>query len=111
MRILSQTVALAYALCCPVPTTAEGSQTAPKAPQAAPNASPQQLFQTHCGACHSLDLPRSQRLDRGTWRWVVDDMVNQFGASWITPQQQKSIIDYLAENYGPDRPRPPAGEP
>jgi mono/diheme cytochrome c family protein len=71
--------------------------------------SPAQLFQTNCGACHSLDLPRSQRLDRDTWRWVVDDMVNQFGATWITEDQQEIIVDYLAENYGPDRPRAPAG--
>jgi mono/diheme cytochrome c family protein len=70
--------------------------------------SPAQLFQTNCGACHSLELPRSQRLDRKTWRWVVDDMVNQFGANWITEDQQKIIVDYLAENYGPDRPRRPA---
>jgi mono/diheme cytochrome c family protein len=67
--------------------------------------SPAQLFQTNCGACHSLELPRSQRLDRKTWRWVVDDMVNQFGATWITEDQQEIIVDYLAENYGPDRPR------
>jgi mono/diheme cytochrome c family protein len=72
--------------------------------------SPAQLFQTNCGACHSLDLPRSQRLDRKTWRWVVDDMVNQFGATWITEDQQEIIVDYLAENYGPDRPRKPAAE-
>jgi mono/diheme cytochrome c family protein len=70
--------------------------------------SPAQLFQTNCGACHSLELPRSQRLDRNTWRWVVDDMVNQFGATWITEDQQEIIVDYLAENYGPDRPREPA---
>ncbi|MGD2073882.1 MAG: cytochrome c [Gammaproteobacteria bacterium] len=73
--------------------------------------SPQQLFETNCGACHSLELPRSQRLDRNTWRWVVDDMVNQFGATWITEEQQRIIVDYLAENYGPDRPREPAAEP
>jgi mono/diheme cytochrome c family protein len=64
------------------------------------------LFETHCGACHSLDLPRNQRLDRDNWRWVVDDMVNQFGAVWISKEDQEAIIDYLAEHYGPDRPRP-----
>jgi mono/diheme cytochrome c family protein len=65
---------------------------------------PKELFETNCSACHTLELPKSQRLDRKTWRWVVDDMVNQFGATWITPEQQRLIIDYLAENYGPDRP-------
>lgn len=68
--------------------------------------SSEQLFETHCGACHDLELPRSQRLDRDTWRWVVDDMVNKFGATWITENQQDRIVDYLTENYGPDRPRP-----
>jgi len=37
-------------------------------------------------------------------------MVNQFGATWITEDQQEIIVDYLAENYGPDRPRKPAAE-
>ncbi len=45
----------------------------------------------------------SQRLDRATWEWVVSDMVDKYGASWITEEQQKIIIDYLVENYGPNR--------
>lgn len=63
------------------------------------------LFETHCGVCHSLQLPRSQRLDRFNWKWVIDDMVNQFGATWITEEQQEQILEYLVEAYGPDRPR------
>ena len=76
-----------------------------RAPESAPDTSPKVLFETHCSACHSLELPRSQRLNRNTWRWVVDDMVNEFGATWLTEQQQRIIIDYLVKNYGPDRPR------
>ena len=88
----------------------EGQPPPPEGKPASNTASPQQLFETHCGACHSLELPRSQRLDRKTWRWVVDDMVNQFGATWITEDQQEIIVDYLAENYGPDRPHQPKAE-
>lgn len=62
---------------------------------------PKELFETHCGVCHSLELPRSQRLDRNTWRWVMDDMVNKYGTIWITEKQQERIIVYLAENHGP----------
>ena len=80
-------------------------------PPTAADASPEQLFETHCSVCHSLELPRSQRLDRNTWRWVMDDMVNQFGATWINERQQRLIIDYLAEHYGPDRPRERATAP
>jgi mono/diheme cytochrome c family protein len=63
------------------------------------------LFEDNCSVCHNLELPRAQRLDHKTWGWVVSDMVNEFGATWITEEQQKIIIDYLAKNYGPDRPR------
>lgn len=59
------------------------------------------LFETHCPVCHSLDLPRSQHLDRNNWEWVMDDMVNKYGATWITPPQQKLIVDYLVANHGP----------
>ena len=62
-----------------------------------------QLFETHCGICHSLELPRSQQLDRATWEWVMSDMVNQFGATWITPKQQALIIDYLVVAHGPPK--------
>ena len=59
-------------------------------------------FETHCGACHSLALPRSQHLDRANWRWVVDDMVNEFGADWLDAETQEIIIDYLVKNHGPE---------
>ncbi len=62
-----------------------------------------QLFETHCPVCHSLELPRSQQLNRATWEWVVSDMVNKYGATWLTEEEQTIIIDYLAANYGPDR--------
>ncbi len=60
-----------------------------------------QLFEANCIVCHSLELPRSQQLDRATWEWVMSDMVNEFGATWITEEQQKLIIDYLVANHGP----------
>ena len=61
----------------------------------------EKLFETHCSVCHALDLPRSQHLDRNNWEWVVEDMVKKFGATWITPEQQKLIIDYLVVAHGP----------
>ena len=62
-----------------------------------------QLFEAHCIVCHSLELPRSQQLDRATWEWVISDMVNEFGATWLTEEQQKLIVDYLVVNYGPPK--------
>lgn len=60
-------------------------------------------FEAYCGTCHSLDLPKSQRLNRANWEWVMDDMVNQYGATWLTPEDQELIIDYLVSAYGPER--------
>jgi hypothetical protein len=80
----------------------DGKPSRPKAGNAPMvEMAPKKLFETHCGVCHSLELPRSQRLDRNTWRWVMDDMVDKYGATWITEKQQERIIDYLTENYGP----------
>jgi mono/diheme cytochrome c family protein len=81
-------------------------QLPPALGQTAPDAARgKAMFETHCGTCHSLALPKSQRLNRANWKWVIDDMVNQFGATWITDAQQALILDYLAENYGPDSAR------
>ncbi len=80
----------------------------PPAPQGAVSAAalpPEQLFEQTCSACHSIALPKSQRLDRSTWEWVIDDMVNEFGCTWITEEQRAVITDYLVAHYGPDRPR------
>jgi hypothetical protein len=62
------------------------------------------MYTWYCSACHSLELVQSQRLTRPDWEWVMEDMVGKYGGSWITPQEQKQIIDYLVEHYGPDAP-------
>lgn len=72
------------------------------APSAEPLAEGKKRFEAYCGTCHSLDLPKSQRLNRANWEWVMDDMVNQYGATWLTAEDQKLIIDYLVSAYGPD---------
>ena len=63
--------------------------------------SPKEMYIAYCGACHSVDLVESQRLSRDDWAWVMQDMVDDYGGGWIKPDEQKIIIDYLAENFGP----------
>lgn len=60
-----------------------------------------QLFEGICAACHSLSLPRSQRLNRTNWEWVLEDMVNKFGCP-INEEQGELILEYLVEFHGPD---------
>ena len=64
-----------------------------------PDRAPKTLYEAYCGACHDLKLVQSQRLDRATWEWVMEDMVGKYGATWITPEEQRIIVDYLTENF------------
>lgn len=65
--------------------------------------SAKQMYLSYCAPCHTLELIESQHLDRATWQWVMSDMVNEYGATWITPKEQKILIDYLVEHHGPRR--------
>jgi len=66
-------------------------------------------FEMNCGGCHSLALPRSQRLDQETWHAVIDDMMKKYGATWITAENRAVIAEYAVRYFGPKR--PPGPEP
>ena len=57
--------------------------------------------EANCAACHSLDyIPmNSPFLDAAGWDAEVTKMINAFGAP-ISPDDAKSIGDYLKANYG-----------
>ncbi len=91
----------------PAPETGgQGEATsAPVRPPAASQDKPsvEKLAIQHCSVCHSFQLVESQRLNRANWEWVMDDMVNKYGAVWISKEDQERIIDYLVERYGPEK--------
>lgn len=68
------------------------------------NADPKVLFEQVCSTCHNLNLPMSQRLNRANWEWVVGDMVEN-GCKFVDRRVKDRIVNYLVENYGPNRPR------
>lgn len=70
------------------------------------NMEPGQMYVAYCSACHGLELVESQRLDRENWKWVIDDVVNEYGGSWITEREQEILIDYLVEHFGPEEEGP-----
>lgn len=82
-----------------------GAATAAHAQDISPErlAAGKQAFETNCRVCHELEVPKSHRYDRTGWEWVVDDMVNNYGATFITEEQQKLIIDYLAATQSPKK--------
>jgi sulfite dehydrogenase (cytochrome) subunit B len=59
------------------------------------------LVEGHCAACHSLDYIRTNSpfMTQKVWEVEVNKMINAFGAP-IEPADAKTIIDYLARNYG-----------
>jgi hypothetical protein len=61
---------------------------------------PRELYVAYCSGCHSLDLIESQRLDRATWDWVMDDVINKYGATWITDEERAVLVDFLVANFG-----------
>ncbi len=59
------------------------------------------IVEGYCGACHSLDYPRTNAhfLGRKGWESEVDKMIKAYGAP-IGAADAKTIVDYLATNYG-----------
>lgn len=55
----------------------------------------------NCAACHSLDyiLTNAPFPSRAVWQAEVAKMIKAYGAQ-INDNDAKTIIDYLAKNYG-----------
>ncbi|MBZ0156382.1 MAG: hypothetical protein K8I29_09265 [Alphaproteobacteria bacterium] len=60
--------------------------------------SPESLFESTCSQCHSLELPRSQRMNKEEWKSLVERMRSN-GCS-ITDQEAATIVEYLSKEYG-----------
>jgi competence protein ComEA len=61
-----------------------------------------------CGKCHGLEWVTRARMTKERWDDVVDDMVSR-GAQG-TDDDVGLIVEYLAKNFGKDRPRDPPPE-
>jgi competence protein ComEA len=55
------------------------------------------LVENTCGSCHGLDVVVAQHTNRDGWASIVDYMVSR-GATG-TPEELKTIVDYLAKNF------------
>lgn len=54
-----------------------------------------------CSICHSLDYIRTNSpfMTPQIWEAEVNKMINAYGAP-VSPEDAKTIIDYLVKNYG-----------
>lgn len=55
----------------------------------------------YCGACHSLRLVVQQRLPRYRWEELMVWMTEKQGMPKLPADEEKLVIDYLAEHLGP----------
>jgi hypothetical protein len=60
------------------------------------------LFLDACTACHTLERVREQRLNKEEWRHVIAGMLSE-GVP-LTEEEISLLVEYLAENFGPENP-------
>lgn len=60
------------------------------------------IFETRCIVCHSLDVPKAQKLDLKTWSWVVGEMQKKYHVP-LTDEEKEKLLDFVASSYGPDQ--------
>jgi len=57
----------------------------------------QTLMQARCSVCHSVNRVESAHHTAAEWKVTVERMINK-GAQ-LTPQEEQTLISYLARNY------------
>lgn len=61
----------------------------------------------YCAACHSERLVAQQGLTRERWESLLEWMVEEQGMAELEEPDRSIVLDYLSEQYGPDRPNFP----
>ena len=62
-----------------------------------------EMVRIHCGGCHSHALVTGQRADRQTWLDMIRWMQATQNLWQFDPATETRILDYLADNYAPQR--------
>ncbi|MQX35576.1 hypothetical protein [Roseospira navarrensis] len=70
------------------------------------------IVQSWCSACHSLNIVKQQGMTRHRWDETLVWMVNKQGMPDLPDDARATVLDYLAEHFGPDhRPDATFGQP
>jgi cytochrome c5 len=75
-----------------------GANLPPAKPVALPDGSGKNLVETRCALCHDLERVATAKRQKASWPVIVSNMV-AFGAT-ATPDEAKSMTDYLSANFG-----------
>jgi mono/diheme cytochrome c family protein len=74
-----------------------GANLPPAKPVTLPDGHGKDLVETRCGLCHDLERVATAGRDKKQWPVIVNSMVS-WGAT-ATPEEAKTITDYLAANF------------
>jgi cytochrome c5 len=75
-----------------------GINLPPQKPVALPSGSGKELVETRCNLCHDLERVAAPKRHKADWPVIVANMVG-WGAT-ATPEEAKTISDYLVANFG-----------
>ena len=75
-----------------------GINLPPQKPVTLPDGNGKQLVQTRCALCHDLERVAEVKRKKADWAPIIANMV-AWGAP-ATPEEAKTITDYLAANFG-----------
>jgi cytochrome c5 len=75
-----------------------GANLPPAKPVTLPDGNGKNLVETRCELCHDLERVATVKRSRAQWPGIVANMVAQ-GAT-ASPEEAKTIGDYLAVNFG-----------
>src|SRR5580692_11235740 len=75
-----------------------GAELPPAKPVKLPDGHGKDLVETRCGLCHDLERVAAIKRSNKAWPVIVANMVER-GAT-VTPDEAKTISDYLAANFG-----------
>lgn len=75
-----------------------GINLPPQKPVTLPDGTGKQLVETRCALCHDLERVAEVKRKKDNWEPIVANMV-AWGAP-ATPEETKTITDYLAANFG-----------
>lgn len=75
-----------------------GANLPPAKPVTLPDGNGKTLVETRCTLCHDLERVASGKRQKASWPVIVNSMV-AWGAT-ATPDEAKTLADYLAANFG-----------
>lgn len=82
----------------PVPVVATQTSVAENGSPAQPAAvNGNDLLETQCSACHSLERVKSKSATADQWKITVDRMIGH--GTQLTAEEETILIQYLAENF------------